>query len=426
MKTLLVLLHKQIVGLLEQNDHGRRTFRYVENTNPYPDISSALPYRLSPYPQRQTDAFINGLLPEGVGVRESLGKEFRISSDNPFALLEHIGMDCAGAIQFVSPNEFEAAISDEGKLVPFTDEQIGSRLRSLISEPKGSWIVNRERWSLAGAQSKFALRWNDGWFEAEGAEATTHIIKPGIHDFSDQALNEHLSLRALGKAGLAVANTEFRDFDGSTAIVIERYDRLVRDGRVIRIHQEDFCQATSTPPNKKYESDGGPNAIRIIRTLRHVGADEEQVQRFVEGLIGNYLLGAPDAHAKNYSIILDSGTAFLAPLYDIASGLPYSYTDDDGVARKREGLRTAAMAIGGERRFGMVARRHWVRFASDADLNEEWLIATVRALAVLLPDMMNEVFQEEAEAIGDSELPHRLQGPLRDLCDSTLTLLDRD
>lgn len=426
MKRLLVLLHEQIVGILEQNDHGRRTFRYVESADPYPDISIALPYRLNPYPQGKTDAFINGLLPEGAGVRDSLGREFHISSDNPFALLEHIGMDCAGAIQFIAPEEFEASISGEGILTPCTDAEIGRRLRSLLSEPKGSWIVNRERWSLAGAQSKFALRWNDGWYEAEGAEATTHIIKPGIHDFNDQALNEHLSLRALGKAGLAVANTEFRDFDGTSAIVIERYDRLVRDGRVIRIHQEDFCQATSTPPNKKYESDGGPNAVKIIKTLRHSGADEEQVQRFVEGLIGNYLLGAPDAHAKNYSIILDSGTAILAPLYDIASGLPYSYTDDDGVTRKREGLRTAAMAIGGERRFGMVARRHWSRFASNADLNEEWLIATVRALAVLLPEMMDEVFEEEAEAIGDSELPQRMQAPLRHLCASTLTLLDHN
>lgn len=425
MKELIVLLNQEIIGVLAQNDHGTRSFTYLEGSDPTLEVSLALPYRAAPYKQRIVDPFINGLLPEGLGVREALGKAFEVSPENPFGLLEHIGLECAGAIQFVHPDELEQALSNSGDLLPCTEKDIGDRLRSLVSEPKGSWIVNRERWSLAGAQSKFALRWDNGWYEAEGAEPTTHIVKPGISDFRDQALNEHLSLKILGKAGLTVANSTYQMFDGEPALVVERYDRFVSDGRVQRIHQEDFCQATSTPPKNKYESDKGPTALKIIKTMRDAGVNEEEVLRFVEGLIGNYLIGAPDAHAKNYSLLLLPGAITLAPFYDIASGLPYTYKDEYNVVRKKDGLERAAMAIGGERRFGRVALRNWERFAADAALDIEWLLSAVRLLATSIPAAMEGVFFEEADAIGGSELPKRLREPLINLCESTLTLLDR-
>lgn len=186
MKELLVLLRGDVVGVLRQNLHGNRTFQYLEDCDPSSEISLALPYRLGPYPKRKTDAFVDGLLPEGIGVRQALADRFEISPENPFALLEHIGLECAGAIQFVHPEELESARQGTGELIPCSEKEIGDRIRSLISQPKGSWLVDRERWSLAGAQSKFAMRWNDGWFEAIGAEPTTHIFKPGIHDFQDQ------------------------------------------------------------------------------------------------------------------------------------------------------------------------------------------------------------------------------------------------
>jgi serine/threonine-protein kinase HipA len=142
-------------------------------------------------------------------------------------------------------------------------------------------------------------------------------------------------------------------------------------------------------------------------------------------LIGNYLLGAPDAHAKNYSVILAPSVLALAPLYDIASGLPYEHLDDDGFPRKNDGLRNAAMAIGGERRFGKVARRHWKKFATDAGLDEDWLVATVHAIASIIPDALEEVLSEEQDAVDGSELPDRLREPLRSLCESTITLLEQ-
>lgn len=424
MKELRVILHGEIVGTLTQNAQGNRYFQYRKDSDPSLEVSVALPYRIAPYPKRATDAFIEGLLPEGLGVRHALAQKFGISPENPFALLEHIGLECAGAIQFVSASEFDLTQNNTGGLIKCTDQEIGERLRGLKTQPKGSWLVNRERWSLAGAQSKFALRWEDGWFEATGAEATTHIFKPGIHDFKDQALNEHICLRTLSKCGLMVANSRYLEFDGEPAIVLERYDRITNEGKVIRIHQEDFCQATSTLPSNKYESHKGPSALKIIQTLRNASATEDEVLRFVEGLIGNYLLGAPDAHAKNYSIILAPDLVALAPLYDVASGLPYEHNKKDGFPDKNDGLRKAAMAIGGERRFGRVSRKHWVKFAAEAKIDEEWLISTVRALATLIPDALNEVLVEEDAAVKDSELAERLRPPVISLCETTLTRLN--
>ncbi|WJZ68358.1 type II toxin-antitoxin system HipA family toxin [Kocuria rosea] len=427
MKELLVLLHQQLIGVLQQSKGGARTFQYLEGVPIAGELSLALPYRLDAYPPRKTNPFIEGLLPEGAGVREAMGRQFEISPTNPFALLEHIGLECAGAVQFVHPDELDNALSGEGALTPYTEVEIGRRLRALGAQPQGSWVVTRERWSLAGAQSKFALRMEKGrWYEASGAEPTTHIIKPGIHDFQDQALNEHLCLHTLDIAGLSTARTQYVEFDGSPAIVIERYDRH-RDesGIVRRIHQEDFCQATSTLPHRKYESNKGPNALTIIKVLREAEAAEEEVNRFIDGLIGNYLLGAPDAHAKNYSVILAPGITALAPFYDVASGLPYrreshdeyKYNDDDG-------LRGAAMAIGGQRRFGRISRRHWLRFAQEARVNEDWLLERVKSLAEIIPEALDHVIRQEKEAIGDSELPNRLLNPVRHLCETTLTQLE--
>lgn len=298
--------------------------------------------------------------------------------------------------------------------------------------------MRRERWSLAGAQSKFALRFDKGqWFEAAGAQPTTHIFKPGIHDLKDQALNEHLCLKTLGRLGLPVASTHYQQFGESAAIIVKRYDRIITDEGVIRIHQEDMCQATSTLPEKKYESSQGPSALTIIELIRQV-CPPEDVETFVQALIANYLLGAPDAHAKNYSLLhLPDGQIRLAPLYDIASGLPYTSSlsgdtagmnqpSNNGIPGKSDGLEKAAMAIGGERRFGKVTSKHWSKFARDTGFAEDRLRAMVQYMAQKLPEELEQVCEEETDAIGRSHLADRMVPRVKHLCETTLTTLNRD
>lgn len=438
MKKLYVVLYGQIIAELTQDSSGAKKLTYICEEPPPALLSVALPYRHSPYPKKPTEAFIEGLIPEGEAVRQSLAKEYELSSwKNPFAILEKIGLECAGAVQFVAPEELENFANNSGDLIPVTEQHLERRLQLLGASSGNSWVLHRERWSLAGAQSKFALRLHNGqWYEATGAQPTTHIFKPGIHDLEDQALNEHLCLKTLGKLGLPVANTVYQKFGDSAAIIVERYDRISTTAGIVRIHQEDMCQATSTLPERKYESSRGPSARKIIELLRQVCP--EDVEIFVQALIANYLLGAPDAHAKNYSLLhLPDGQIRLAPLYDIASGFPYttSWSGDtadihqsstNGIPGKNDGLEKAAMSIGGERRFGKVTRKHWMKFAKDAGFNEERLRATVQYMAENLPEVLRQVCREEAEAIGESDLIKRMLPAVEHLCETTLTMLHKD
>lgn len=423
MRKLLTFLYGELIGVLEQNDSGRRSFQYVREAQLPFNLSLALPYRSTEYSPKLTAAFIEGLIPERREVREAFAQEFEISADNPFSLLEHIGLDCAGAVQFVRPEELEMFLAREGELIPYTDKQIGARLRRINASPQASWTMHRERWSLAGAQSKFALRWDNGWHEATGTEPTTHIFKPGIHDLKEQALNEHLCLKTLDKVGLKVASTEYTTFDAEPAIIIERYDRERIGNAVTRIHQEDLCQATSTLPRNKYESNKGPSALKVIETLRRARISESEVLKFIEGLISNYLIGAPDAHAKNYSILHHSdGHIELAPFYDIASGFPYETVSDDGLPGRNDELRKAAMAIGGERFFYRISRKHWTKFAHDARISEDWLLNTVAYLATAIPSALAQTIEEEPAA-QHSDLPGRLIPTVTQHCENALTNL---
>lgn len=439
MKKLYVVLYGQVIAELTQDPSGAKKLTYICEEPPPALLSVALPYRHSPYPKKPTEAFIEGLIPEGEAVRQSLARDYGLSSwKNPFAILEKIGLECAGAVQFVAPEELENLANNQGELIPLTQQHLEQRLQRLEKSPHKSWVMHRERWSLAGAQSKFALRLHNGqWYEATGAQPTTHIFKPGIHDLKDQALNEHLCLKTLGKLGLPVANTIYQKFGQYAAIVVERYDRISTDTRVFRVHQEDMCQATSTLPERKYEYSRGPSALTIIELIRQVCSPED-VEIFIQALIANYLLGAPDAHAKNYSLLhLPDGQIRLAPLYDIASGFPYTsslsgdtagigQSSSNGIPGKDDGLEKAAMAIGGERRFGKVTSKHWTKFAQDAGFNEERLRATVQYMAQELPEVLRQVCAEEAEAVGGSDLVNRMVPSVEHLCETTLTMLYRD
>jgi serine/threonine-protein kinase HipA len=194
-------------------------------------------------------------------------------------------------------------------------------------------------------------------------------------------------------AGLIVPNSSVQHFADETAIVVERYDRVRSDGRWARIHQEDMCQALGLHPTRKYESDGGPGARTIAELLREQSSNpEEDVQSFVDANIFNWLIAGTDAHAKNYALLLGGGGAVrLAPLYDLASILPYQTVDVQKVK--------LAMKIGGEYRLRYIGLRNWKKFAVDLRLREDWLIGRIRAMAGSLPDHAATI-QNELEAAG--------------------------
>lgn len=413
---LSVTIQGKPAGTVRQHENGTLTFAYLPAYQGAP-LSLSMPLSNQEYGDKIVRPYLFGLVPDNYYLRRALGREFGVSADNPFALLSHIGKDCPGAVQFFPPDLYPQALDQPGHYEPIAEEAIGRRLRSIANSEQATWQAPEEHWSLGGQQSKIALaNFGNQWFTCEGAAATTHIVKPGISALTHQALNEHLCLRLATLCGIPAAQSTFQTFADIGAIAVRRYDRIIEDTyKVIRIHQEDFCQALGVLPDHKYANEGGPSARDIANLLNGRPNSDRNVPLFAAELFFNYLIGVPDAHAKNYSVILTkSNGPLLAPLYDAASGLAYE--------PPRGGWRLA-MGIGSENHVGKLRRSHIQRFAEAAALDEEMALNLYANIAQAILDHLCDIAREAAELQGGAPLAQRLVPEIRHLCEKSLDAL---
>ncbi len=155
------------------------------------------------------------------------------------------------------------------------------------------------------------------------------------------------------------------------------------------------------PPTAKYQNEGGPGPRAIVSLFRQAmtpSAAEEALSRFIDALAWNWLVVGTDAHAKNYSILLAGDQIRLAPLYDIASALPYDVHE-----RK---LRFA-MKIGGDYRL-WPHRNLWPKAAEELGLAPEAVVQRVRALADRAPDDFADAARASDVVALKRKLPQRL------------------
>lgn len=360
-RDLAALLDGQRAGTLSQDRNGRLHFVYDAD---YPADATPLSPRLTvaggEYTHSEVAPFIAGLLPDNDQVLDRWGRLFGVSPRNAFAILAHVGADCAGAVQFVAADR--ADVLDVGALDPLPDADIAQMLRDLRTDPF-TWQqpagARGGHFSLAGAQTKFALhRTPDGWARPTGRVPTTHIFKPAVPGIAHHDLNEHLCLQAARRLGLLAAASELARFDDERVFVVERYDRRTIDGDLRRLHQVDMCQALGVMPDLKYQRDGGPGPADIVSAIRSVLAGEADVHRFVQALVFNWLIAGTDAHAKNYGLVLSGTSARLAPLYDLASALVMPEWN-----RHKWEL---AMRVNKQGRFKYLTVSDWQKFAASA------------------------------------------------------------
>lgn len=404
--SLLVVLDGAVAGRLSRLRGGRLRFdyddAYRERAAPTP-LSLSMPVQVRSHPDRVVTPWLWGLLPDNEAVLARWGREFQVSAGSPFSLLATpIGEDCAGAVRFLADG---ASLERGGEVAWLGEEDVARRLRELRADST-AWLGGEfsGQFSLAGAQAKTALLREDSrWGVPRGAIPTTHILKPAVSGFDDHDLNEHLCLAAARHAGLAAARTTVASFAGESAVVVDRYDRVAIAGAVRRVHQEDLCQALAVPPSRKYQNEGGPTPAQIAALLRAamppaVAADS--VRRFADALIWNWLIGGTDAHAKNYSLLLAGDQVRLAPLYDVASALPY------GTHERKLRL---AMKVGGS--YDVYIRSNhnpWPAAAAELGLDPEQLLARVAELAGLIPGAFAAAAEAPAVAALGKELPARL------------------
>lgn len=420
---LIVLVGESVAGTLERLSRGRLRFAYEdtyrERASSTP-LSLSMPKEVRTHPDSVITPWLWGLLPDNERVLARWARQFHVSAGSPFSFLATpIGEDCAGAVRFVTPENLDAVLARQGEITWLTEPEVAERLAELKRDST-AWLGGSftGQFSLAGAQAKTALfREEERWGIPSGPLPTTHILKPAVAGLDDHDLNEHLCMQAARLVGIRVARTSVGRFDNQSAIVIDRYDRIRREGSWQRVHQEDLCQALGYPPDRKYQNEGGPSPPEIVTMFRSAmpaEVAEDAVARFLDALIWNWLIAGTDAHAKNYSVLLASNDVRLAPLYDVVSALPYDMHE--------RSLRLA-MKIGDDYR---VFPYHdaWPGAARQLGLDEGVVMDRVRTLARLVGDAFAEAAAAPEVVALDRPLPRRLAKFVAERATRCLAILD--
>ena len=360
-RTLEVWWGADRVGLLEQDESGRLSFRYCDDwlkgAGALP-ISFSMPLTNEPYGDKAAHVFFGGLLPEQ-DKRDIVARAFGVSPRNDYALLDAIGGDCAGALTLLPPGQEPRAASEKTSyrhLAADALERILDRLpnRPLLAGEEGV------RLSLAGAQDKLPVFVADGEIALPLEDTpSSHILKPAIPRYRDTVLNEAFCLALARSAGLYAVEAEIRSVKGREFLLVERYDRRREPGRSLsRLHQEDFCQALGVPSELKYQNEGGPSLADCFDLVRRATTrPAPELHKLLEGVLFNALIGNNDAHAKNFALLYWPWGAGMAPLYDLVSTVVYEELSP-----------RLAMKIGGKYEFDELYQRHWERFAKEAGL----------------------------------------------------------
>ncbi|CAD6558583.1 type II toxin-antitoxin system HipA family toxin [Paraburkholderia metrosideri] len=337
-------------------------------------LSLSLPFTPGnqPYRGQIVADYFDNLLPDSEPIRRRIATRYKTGSTAPFPLLAALGRDCVGALQMLPPDEAPGDLTSiNGRAL--SESEIAQLLRGTTSaSPLGQDDPLEDlRLSIAGAQEKTALlRHRDRWWLPEGSTPTTHIFKLPLGlvgnmraDMRTSVENEWLCSQIVAAYGLPVARCEIARFDDEKVLIVERFDRRLSSDAtwIVRLPQEDMCQATGTSALHKYESDGGPGIEAIMEVLSGSSRAAADRRHFFVTQMIFWLLAATDGHAKNFSIAHLPGNRYEAtPLYDVLSAHPIIGAGAGRLAAQKVKL---AMAVRGKNvhyLLNQIQRRHWI------------------------------------------------------------------
>lgn len=360
MQKLKVYFNHYLAGTLIQEDRVLGyTFQYDEGylKTDQPALSISLPKQIDVFSAYISAAFFAGFLPEESN-RDHLAKCLKINPTDTWTLLKVMGRECAGAISIVEEDQ-KVVLEYKPEYKFISDDEFDDILRHLHQRPL-NFGYEGTYFSIAGAQTKMGVALVDDRIAIPLKQTpTTHIIKNKNLRFKNSVENEFYCMRLAKEIGLEVANVEMRKVMDERYLLIERFDRKFFDDKIIRIHQEDFCQAMGIPSEKKYELSEGPGFKKVKDYIYDYSVDPiEDSQKLIKAIAFNYFVGNCDAHGKNYSFVYNDGIR-LAPLYDLLSTAVYPHLKPHRLA----------MTIGGQKDLFSVSNSHWRKLAEDLNVN---------------------------------------------------------
>jgi len=403
-RRLDVWLGDRLTGRLTEDGGGLRfdydtDYRDASDATP---LSMSLPLTRDQHSSPAVSGFFEALLPERGPTRERLELESGVSRSNVLGMLSYVGRDLPGAV-YIAP-EGDGLLADGG-VEPLTDVELAERLADLRRSAASGAVPLSEhgQWSLAGAQAKLALAYADGqWAIPFGSVPTTHIVKPAIPGYEHFDAFEVTCLRAARQLGMSTAHAWLQPLvDGTHAAVIVRYDRVVEsDGTILRVHQEDFCQALAYPAWRKYERDGGPGLKQIGALIKRLPASfrVDSATRLLDALAYNYAIAGTDGHARNFSLLLSGPDAVLAPLYDLNSALPYTRP----WGKRFDSVRKlhSSFVLGSTDAFTRVSAVDWLAVGEHLGIGGEAAVERVRSIITRVPESFDAAAHEVARESG--------------------------
>lgn len=369
----------------------------------------------------KVENFFDNLLPDNRQIRTRLQQKYAVSTSGAFDLLAEIGRDCAGALQLMPEGMTPPLSGIQG--VPLKDSEISTLLDHVLVAGRHQ-EDDEFRISVAGAQEKTALLFWDGkWQRPLGATPTTHLLKLPIGRHSDLQLdlstsvdNEWICSRFLTAYGLPVAPCEPTRFGNHRVLVVKRFDReLSSDGKtLLRLPQEDLCQAFGLPSSSKYEEHGGPGieaAMRLLLGSRNYANDR---LTFFQAQILFWMLAAIDGHAKNFSIALaPEGRFYMRPLYDILSAHPHMHLGKTlgigGTSLEPKKIKMAMAWTGKNRhyRWSEIEPRHFIQTGQRCGLPPDVVAEMLDRIVSHTPAVIEKV-HAECRGVADTEILTRI------------------
>ena len=381
-RRLAAWMNGRIVGTFIDNPPYKISFSYDkawcrdQPSGIIPQISISLPV-LPPDRSQDATAFVAGLLPDSIRHRKLLAAEMDIEDDpGDFAFLAKMGRDAAGALTVIPENETPSR-SNPPSIAWLENAEFADHLRSLPKRPllfdnEGGIIL-----SLAGVNDKTAVVYNkDRIGLPRDGFPSTHIVKVDIPGLEDSIRTEQFCLDVAREAGLNVPKSRIMTIEDQTFMIMSRYDRVMRNGSLVRIHQEDFCQALGLMPARKYQRHGGPGWPECFELIKKSSNSTVDKNSLLEHAVFQYLCGNPDAHAKNYSLVYRGGPGGLrlSPLYDL-----------NNAAAHRHNFKSTrpimAMSIGTQDNSDEITETDWHNFARDCGINEDIVARTLEDIA---------------------------------------------